>query len=255
MAFHFIRESLGDVSMLLKSRDNSELFSLDEAAYFVLASAFSMSEIKNTAEKLIAAIQKKRGEKGFENMPGGDIIELLYQGKTVRTSMQKLWNEPGDRCVAIFLSGGCAFIAANHVWWSNKLVPYFAGKQKIIDAQQTIKLELIKSFGFKKVIYVEKSKQDASSYHAEMQLLSYIIENKYLPDPRYFGVSKPCCQFCGARLNEVGIAYALWHKTKGNDPNLVYPNEPHMDKKERDLLKKTLSEKYGKALPVDGIFS
>jgi hypothetical protein len=85
-----------------------------------------------------------------------------------------------------------------------------------------------------KVMYVDIPGKDDGSYHAEMQLLSYLLKNPgLLPDPPYFGVSKPCCQFCRGRLDAAGIGYALGHQIRTpdkDDPNTRhYPKEPHMD--------------------------
>ncbi len=52
---------------------------------------------------------------------------------------------------------------------------------------------------------------EAASYHAEMQLLSYLLSKQITVNGLYFGVSKECCSKCYPVLDQYGIRYANIH--------------------------------------------
>ena len=47
--------------------------------------------------------------------------------------------------------------------------------------------------------------------HAEMQLLSQLIQENVSTAGMYMGVSKPCCDYCRHELNKAGINYTQYH--------------------------------------------
>lgn len=47
--------------------------------------------------------------------------------------------------------------------------------------------------------------------HAEMQLLSQLIEEKISTINLTFGVSKPCCKYCKEWLDKFRIGYTMYH--------------------------------------------
>ena len=56
-------------------------------------------------------------------------------------------------------------------------------------------------------------------FHAEMQMLEYMLDSKILPERGYIGVSKPCCTFCQSHLNGAGILFWAGHGLRGENPN------------------------------------
>ena len=56
-------------------------------------------------------------------------------------------------------------------------------------------------------------------FHAEMQLLEYMLDNKVLPERGFIGVSKPCCTFCQTNLNAAGLHFWTGHGLRGEKPN------------------------------------
>ena len=50
--------------------------------------------------------------------------------------------------------------------------------------------------------------------HAEMQLLSQLVQENVPTKGMYMGVSKPCCDYCRQELNKVGICYTQYHTSE-----------------------------------------
>lgn len=50
--------------------------------------------------------------------------------------------------------------------------------------------------------------------HAEMQLLSELIQERKNLYGQYFGVSKPCCKRCKEELDKYGINYTHYHTSE-----------------------------------------
>jgi hypothetical protein len=53
--------------------------------------------------------------------------------------------------------------------------------------------------------------QNGFNFHAEMALLQYMSQKNLHPDPRFIGVSKPCCKYCRMMLKGAGIDHSFYH--------------------------------------------
>lgn len=63
-----------------------------------------------------------------------------------------------------------------------------------------------------KCSFVYLSQSHLSDMHAEMKLLSVIVNEHIKPLSNVIGVSKPCCALCRAVLDSYKMKYTLWHQ-------------------------------------------
>jgi hypothetical protein len=140
---------------------------------------------------------------------------------------------PGNQCTAVVRGQDrVLYVTGNGLWSSgNELEqnvdgelspdsPWFSSEQACQQALLTIADDLQGEYNLTDVEFVIPTEGDmGGKFHAEMQLLEYMLDNEIMPERGYMGVSKPCCQFCGGNLAAAGIAFWTGHGIRGNDPN------------------------------------
>lgn len=60
--------------------------------------------------------------------------------------------------------------------------------------------------------FIYLSQSHLSDMHAEMKLLSTVVNEGLKPLQNEIGVSKPCCALCASVLDSFKMKYTLWHK-------------------------------------------
>jgi hypothetical protein len=237
MAFHFQNKQLDEVMTELAARGLTELFELDEIAYFILAAVISHK---------------------YKTLP--------HRGGVGSQSDESLLNEPGERCVAVFRRSDALYIAANNIWKTSEMrrlyasfvkeldiaelekqdlrkslqsdpAPLFANDEEVADFKFELASELVRQYGFRQIIFLDTDRRyHNTKFHAEMQLLSLMCTKDIVPDSAYVGVSKPCCHFCVEKLELAGLQFANRHKVHGDDPSDRLVGLPHLDKSQLRAL-------------------
>jgi hypothetical protein len=147
-------------------------------------------------------------------------------------------NLPGEQCTAVIRHDHRLYVTANGLWGSGESLeatpddvlyagdvpkmlnrPWFPSASQFERALDMVSGDILGEYNVRAVVYVNPMVGDfGGKFHAEMQLLEFMIDEHILPDRGYMGVSKPCCNFCQERLNAVGVQFWTGHMIRGNDP-------------------------------------
>ncbi|MGI6855191.1 nucleic acid/nucleotide deaminase domain-containing protein [Mesorhizobium sp. 1B3] len=141
------------------------------------------------------------------------------------------------RCVAVMEIGATLLIAANNFFVTKQHLANIGSRSKntLWKDHNTVKnnlnkgdpiadsnLELFDIFsatsedsrnrlGYDRAIFVTGVHTYMNNYHAEMQLLQFMLDHKLKAHRRYIGVSKPCCPECAAVLKRARISFSEGH--------------------------------------------
>ncbi len=97
-------------------------------------------------------------------------------------------------CVATCMVNGELWVSSN--------------SQSIISEDIDVLLEELQNTNLN--VYIVKN-GTPNKMHAEMQLLSQLIQEDTYCDNNYMGVSKPCCEHCAKMLNQYDINFLHYH--------------------------------------------
>ena len=145
---------------------------------------------------------------------------------------------PGNQCIAVVRSNGLLYVTANGVWASGNALgatpgavayggsapamidrPWFPSALQFERALDIVSTDILSEYNARAIVYVNPTQGDfGGKFHAEMQLLEFMLDERILPDRGYIGVSKPCCNFCRIRLDPAGVHYWHGHTIRGADP-------------------------------------
>lgn len=148
---------------------------------------------------------------------------------------------PGLQCTAVIRdSERNLYITGNGLWTSAGAIrasqeaededgdglpsavdePWFSSWGSFWSALNTVTGDMLTEYNLRSIKYVNPETGDfGGKFHAEMQLLDFMIEEGIVPERGYMGVSKPCCQYCKNWLLQAGIKFWNEHGVKGGDPN------------------------------------
>jgi OTT_1508-like deaminase len=143
-----------------------------------------------------------------------------------------LANMPGDQCTAVVRRDRTLYVTGNGLWPSGSSLeegggevlsastPWFSSAQATQTALDRMAGSIRTEYQLDQIVFVIPMEGDTSGkFHAEMQLLDYMFDNRILPERGYMGVSKPCCTYCVQHLGACGIFCWNKHDIKGADPN------------------------------------
>lgn len=201
-------------------------------------------------EKLADYFKKVLGAAKEEN------LDLLKRAVARFQAQVLLANEPGDQCIAVVMDAERnLYVTGNGLWahgdsfpagkrevvrpdwndeqtrldyfgdvarlWANTAAqaPWFPSQAATQLALEMISPDIIGEYAVRRVIYISPALGDSNGrFHAEMQLLDYIISNSIYPIRNYIGVSKPCCSYCAALLGPAGLQFWTTHAARGPNP-------------------------------------
>jgi OTT_1508-like deaminase len=141
------------------------------------------------------------------------------------------------RCVAVTDINGTLLVAANNVFVTKDVIASFrrgpktqannpwSGVKNNVNKGDAIgddRNELFSLFSemdmmavdgdlYDGVVFVTGIHSYFNNYHAEMQLLQFMLDYHVRPTRRYIGVSKPCCPECTAILQDARFQFAESH--------------------------------------------
>lgn len=147
-------------------------------------------------------------------------------------------NLPGEQCTAVIRAGHRLYVTANGLWGSGESLertpndvdysgdvskmlnrPWFPSASQFERALETVSGDILAAYTARGIVYVNPTGGDFNGkFHAEMQMLEFMLDERLLPDRGYMGVSKPCCTFCQRRLDPAGIKFWSGHGLRGEDP-------------------------------------
>jgi len=140
------------------------------------------------------------------------------------------------RCVAVMEAGDTLLIAANNFFvtkdllktvsskqenfWNSKTTiknninkgdPIAQGNQGLFDIFSDTSADARERFDYDRALFVTGRHTYMNNYHAEMQILQFMLDYGMKAKRRYIGVSKPCCPECAAVLIKARITFAEGH--------------------------------------------
>ena len=143
-----------------------------------------------------------------------------------------LANMPGNQCTAVVRHQRTLYVTGNGLWESGAKLeqhedgalsadtPWFSSADACRRALVALAGSIEKEYQLNRVVFVIPQVGDVEGkFHAEMQLLEYMLDNNILPERGYMGVSKPCCNFCRAQLVSAGLFFWNEHGLRGGNPN------------------------------------
>lgn len=164
---------------------------------------------------------------------------------------------PGNQCTAVVRAGRTLYVTGNGLWTSfaelerneddglSAEKPWFSSvstcRQALVGLAGSIQAE----YQLDDVVLVIPTVGDMDGkFHAEMQLLEYMLDNEILPERGFMGVSKPCCTYCQARLMAAGIHFWTGHNLRGEDPNtrVEAPYDSYKDPAKIEAFKSAVSQ-------------
>jgi hypothetical protein len=151
---------------------------------------------------------------------GSDLNDLDNIARYILAMTHSGWNDPyhivkqnvtGKKTFAVGASGDTLYVAHNVAMEGGNRPSPNTGEEEGI---KNITLGFIKSeLKVSKIRDVKvinlAGRGNATSFHAEMQLIAYLKDKGLALDGRIIGVSKPCCGTCGNFLNALGINFSL----------------------------------------------
>lgn len=139
---------------------------------------------------------------------------------------------PGNQCTAVVRQERKLYVTGNGLWSSGEQLeqgegsdlaadkPWFSSATECERTLVALAGSIRAEYSLDEVIFAIPMKGDMKGkFHAEMQLLEYMLDNKILPERGFIGVSKPCCTFCQTNLNAAGLHFWTGHGLRGEDPN------------------------------------
>ncbi|HET7231563.1 MAG TPA: hypothetical protein VFJ16_16255 [Longimicrobium sp.] len=183
-------------------------------------------------------------------------LDLLKHAVARFRAQVLLANEPGDQCIAVVMDAERnLYVTGNGLWahgdsfpagdrvvvppdWDDEQArndyfgdvarlrgntaaqaPWFTSRAATELALEMISPDIIAEYTARRVIYISPALGDSNGrFHAEMQMLDYMISNSIYPIRRYIGVSKPCCSYCAALLGPAGLRFWTEHPARGPNP-------------------------------------
>lgn len=181
---------------------------------------------------------------------GGEVMEA--ENKSLKTTDHSL------RCVAVADANNVLLVAANNFFvtkdviqavarkknppkatsWAkvknsiNKGDPIAADRSGLFDIYADTSADMRENWGFDRTIFVTGVHTYLNNYHAEMQIIQFMLEHHIVPARRYMGVSKPCCVECTTILKAADFAFAESHASNVGAVRNVIANgfgHPHLD--------------------------
>ena len=241
----------------------------------IWANLQKVSEEDSFSEETLGAVLKPFGvigKKLLQTIPRvKGNVKLSHFWRTARTGRQDgfveacvllmahldLADMPGNQCTAVVRQGRTLYVTANGLWTSGAELakdedgglsadaPWFSSAHACQQALATLAGSIQGEYGLDDVVFIIPTVGDmGGKFHAEMQLLEYMLDNNILPERGFVGVSKPCCSFCQANLNAAGIHFWNGHGLRGENPNdrVVPPYTSYKDPTKIDSFKSSVSK-------------
>jgi hypothetical protein len=146
------------------------------------------------------------------------------------------------RCVAVMEIGGTLLVAANNFFVTKNMIDSVGKRnpKKLWTDRTTVKKNINQAdpivattgdlfdifsdtsadgrarLGYDRVIFVTGVHTYMNNYHAEMQILQFMLDYKLKTSRRFIGVSKPCCPECAAILKVARISFTEGHANKAH---------------------------------------
>jgi OTT_1508-like deaminase len=185
--------------------------------------------------KLNQALPRVEGNVKFKHfwltaVKGGQ--DVFPQACALLMAHLDLADMPGNQCTAVVRDRRTLYVTGNGLWTSGAELekdedgglspdtPWFSTATSCQTALTNLEGSIKDEYHLDDVVFVIPTEGDVGGkFHAEMQLLEYMLDHKILPERGYIGVSKPCCTFCQGNLNAAGIHFWNGHGLRGEDPN------------------------------------